>query len=615
MKVRSFPVAVGILAIASFVTLAVPSVLLLLTISIIGIPLALLLMAAPTALLFAVLARVLYTALGSNRSALVAACFGALAAMALPPSVVNQRINRDAAALIAADHDDVARPFVARTLAVSQPRDRSKPSCDDFCRRALLNRQVERFLVTTAASGPIDPETRATSYRLERRASCPAVQFSGDGNRIQIDAERAAHKEKRSDELMQIEIAKGNCLVEEAARLGDADTILASARVRDGKYAHQAGFDINADTIRADRLTAHVREGDGWRETYRWTGVLFAELFPILAPTQIPHGVTATPGFGRSSHLLNISTKYYGGPDWSAFVVKTLGMDLALRAESAQIDTRALIEQALDRPDPLGPAPAKLIEDFFEGLSRAASVTAEDMPLILRAFADPRVKAPRSGWAAVRHARTAGPDYFRALAASGFMRLRRLAKDSGAASRGDDYQEAVALSGLVAALPDDALRPFRADLEWLAHEENLRVATTSTLRRLSIFGADAAPTLLYLIDDGDRVGRELMRKDRGRDGHFYRDNRAQHPYLAGLGGLCAMGPAGAAMIQPLLDRLDSGVMVKHGSYWRLTVATLTSLGATSEQIWPRLQTDNANQTRERMDKEIARNRKRLDCSY
>lgn len=612
MNIRSFPAVVGVLSVASFVTLAMPMLLLLLAITIVGIPVALALMAAPTLLMFVLLARLLHTALGSDRTALIFAAIGALVAMAIPPFVINQRIERDVATLVAGDHDHVARPFAARTLAVRLPLDRSGMSCDDFCRRALLNRQVERFLASIGAEGPIDPNARATSYRLERGASCPAVRFAPGHDRIRIEDGPGAFREKRSDELIQIEIAKGNCFIETQARLGDADVILSSQRLRNGKYDYQAGFDINADTIRADRLTVHARDADGWRETYRWTGVRFDKLFPILAPTQIPHGTTASPGFLRTSELRNIG-KYQSEPDWSAFLVKTLGMDLALRPEAAQGDVRGLIAQALDQPGPIDATRQKLIDDFFEGFWRASAIAAEDRPLILRVFADPRVRAPRNVSSAVQYAKSADPAYFDALARSAFARLRNM---PAAATAGEDgYQEAASSAGVIATLPESAILPFRAELEWLARQEGLRVAAFGALKRLSVFGADAAPTLLYLIDDGDRVGRELMRKDRRGDGHFYRDNRAQHPYLAGLGGLCAMGPAGAAMIQPLLDRLESGVMVKHGSWWRLTVATLTSLGATTDQIWLHLQTNDRNHTRENLDREVARNRKRLDCSY
>ena len=59
----------------------------------------------------------------------------------------------------------------------------------------------------------------------------------------------------------------------------------------------------------------------------------------------------------------------------------------------------------------------------------------------------------------------------------------------------------------------------------------LRVWIDTALRRLSEFGATGAPTLLWLIDDAQRL------RDKQRDDW-------QCPYIAGLVGLCYMGIEG-----------------------------------------------------------------------
>ena len=56
-------------------------------------------------------------------------------------------------------------------------------------------------------------------------------------------------------------------------------------------------------------------------------------------------------------------------------------------------------------------------------------------------------------------------------------------------------------------------------------------------------------------------------------------------------------------------------MVKHASYWDLTINTLVGLGADPEAMWPHLQTDDKNHTKARFDNEVARARKKIDCSY
>jgi hypothetical protein len=86
-------------------------------------------------------------------------------------------------------------------------------------------------------------------------------------------------------------------------------------------------------------------------------------------------------------------------------------------------------------------------------------------------------------------------------------------------------------------------------------------------------------------------------------------------YLAGLIGLCHMGAAGREMIRPIFERLDSGAMVKHASYWDLTIETLVGMGADPDEMWNHLQTADRNHTRSRFDRLAGRAVKKRDCSY
>jgi len=69
------------------------------------------------------------------------------------------------------------------------------------------------------------------------------------------------------------------------------------------------------------------------------------------------------------------------------------------------------------------------------------------------------------------------------------------------------------------------------------------------------------------------------------------------------------------MIPPLYARLDSGIMVKHASYWDLTIQTLVGMGADPEDMWTHLQTNDRNHTRGRFDRVVDRARKKRDCTY
>ena len=159
------------------------------------------------------------------------------------------------------------------------------------------------------------------------------------------------------------------------------------------------------------------------------------------------------------------------------------------------------------------------------------------------------------------------------------------------------------LAGAIAALPDGAILPYRSQLERLAHDSEARVRAYSALRRLSVFGAEAVSTLIFLIDDS------WIQKTK-REGNDW-----QHPYLAGIQGLCLLASPGKAAIPMLYSRLEDGTVVKFASYWDLAINTLVSLGAEADEMWLYLQTDDRNHTRERFDSEVRRAQRKIDCSY
>ena len=97
----------------------------------------------------------------------------------------------------------------------------------------------------------------------------------------------------------------------------------------------------------------------------------------------------------------------------------------------------------------------------------------------------------------------------------------------------------------------------------------MRGPAYAALPQLSVFGQEAVPTLLFLVD----VGASL-RADRKK-----RPEEWQHPYLAGLTGLCRAGSSAAAAIPSLIERVGWADILTGGSHGRLVVQTLIRLGA------------------------------------
>jgi hypothetical protein len=574
-------------------------------ISIIGIPIAIFLAASPFLFIVALGTRIISRWLGSSVLAVIAGAAAMLALLAIPPFLVNRSLESRAKSFVAEDHDDGTRP-AGEVIAIrgdAMTAVRRDVNCTGFCQRALLNGVAKRILVVKQdVSLAIDPATQVESLRMERRTTCPQVKLPEGGDPIKIDSERDGRKGKRADELMQLEIVKGNCLIVETAPLGLADTILSVGAVNRGLNEATAGLSLAADTVSADRITVHEKQGAAYKETFRRTNVVILKLMPFYAPTV---GVNMALTLARYRAAINAASRSYEKPDWSGFLTARMGYDLALRTGDAQNETRMVLRQAMQGPT-LDAAAAKLGSDFLKGFALNRKVEGEDLVLARQLMTDERIQIPSGASATVRYTAGATPDYFDAIGASMFARLRTFAADVGWDKVAKWHDQAQSVDNVIRALPRETILRHRDDLEWLARQDVLRVPVHGALKRLSEFGASGAPTLLWLIDDAQRL--------RGKQGENW-----ERPYFSGLIGLCNLGFEGAAMIQPLYDRLDSGIVSNRGSYGELAITTLVGMGAKPEDIWlharpteldPGKKMDEA---RRGFDKAVLRAQRKVEC--
>ena len=238
--------------------------------------------------------------------------------------VFNNAMDRRAAELVAGDMKDFIRPPMVRTLAVSRS---SEAQCDDFCQRMLLNNQVERLLYAKDAdSAPVVTDVAATSFRMEKRDSCPAVDLVNeviDGMRA---SEKRNGKEQLPGDLMRRAISGGRCLIVERSTLGDADVVLFRRTVMNGPTSTlAAAFGLRADLVRGDRLSMHQRDGAAFREVYRRT-IVMVDKVSSFSPSSL-----SSVNFLRPTILQRVVQQYSGGPEWNTFVTVMLGFDLVLK--------------------------------------------------------------------------------------------------------------------------------------------------------------------------------------------------------------------------------------------------------------------------------------------
>ena len=157
-------------------------------------------------------------------------------------------------------------------------------------------------------------------------------------------------------------------------------------------------------------------------------------------------------------------------------------------------------------------------------------------------------------------------------------------------------------------LPAAHLLPHKEAMIAVASRPDVQLYGYFALQRLAVFGDDAVPTLLQLMKTGLAGGDK-----------FFRKNQFQHPYIAGLIGLCEAGPSATSALADLRKMQDQGVLPTHASYGRLLFKTLIRLGENKEHVRELFKASARNEayaTDERFQRLVVRaNRKNPDCYY
>lgn len=610
-----------ILGISTVILIIYPDILLLFLMTFVFAILILPLAYIPATFLVLFLVRVIQRQFVGLWSGVSIGLIGTIALLTIPTLWFNAKVDREVRTLVANDHDNLKKPLNVRILAMRAGRnvyhDRfAHAHCDDFCLRTLLNKQAERFLFDFSEEDniPLNLEKPVQSFRMERRVSCPEVKLNDSLDRIEIEEEKTTGLRSTPSELMRLEISTGNCLIVETATLGQADVILSRMSLKkDDLTKNLADMDPRKNEIRADRITVHVRDGDVYQEVYRWTGVVAKKLFSLLLPIIVDGPVYHFKfSLMRDLQKTNIEDKYYKRPNWGRFATKTLGMKLGLDFDSAKDQTRIQIIKTLDKHGVLSPADQQLVKDYVRGLVSSRSFDPADHPIVERLLADRRVPVPDNAWGLVQKAKPLNTDYFKSLAQLLFKRLHEIKiADGPKADNSVAKREAGAIATAIKLLPDDAIHPHRADLEWLARDAVLRNYASSALPRLSVFGPDAAPMFLALIDDVYRIRRD---RDNFKSGDSYAD--ANTLYSRALQGLCQTAPFDAASLQALIDRVASKTIPSHTqNYRRIVTVTLARHAVHPDKIWELIRSNDNSFKRQWMENWLKNPEDKRNCGW
>jgi hypothetical protein len=278
---------------AAAVTLLAPTLVILVAITVIGIPIAIALAFAPLVFMVSLGSVLLHRVLNVGAMGYVIGAGATLLLLSVPPYFINADLSHRASQLVADDRDTFSPPLKAGTIAIRQDREgwfqRDETRCGGLCMLLLLDGYASRVItVTEGVTTDIDPQRKVLSFRMERRDRCPDVKLSSNNEEYFIVEEAGGWSrgiDQKTDERMKAQIGRGNCLIQETVALGLADAIISIGVANRGLSVDAAGLDPFADTLTAHRYSVHLRAASSYAEVYRKTNAVVHLLAPVLAPT------------------------------------------------------------------------------------------------------------------------------------------------------------------------------------------------------------------------------------------------------------------------------------------------------------------------------------------
>lgn len=588
---------------------------------IIGIPLTLIIAVIPAITLFLLVARISYSFL-YNRNVNVnwfTSAIASLALLAIPPLLINGYFDYKATNLMAGDSNNIDPSTKISTLAVIYPMSYYRGGvCDDFCQRALLNNQVQRMVMARVKSPMenVDLNITGVAYWFEKRDVCPKIELKDGINNLEMKRGQKQRYRRKPSELIRLRATSGICFITGEAKINEADAVLILGNIKRSQKSTPIGLNPFIDTISASRLSFDLRENGKLERKYQATMITTNALFPVLLPGLFEsRRLQLNTGFLRKPTYLGGARKYHSTPPLTKFVQDVLQFNVELSDQEG--DERALnvVRAALKRTDDLTVSELAVIRDIFKNVPRRTKLSEEKTLLMLDILEDHRIPIPSNTSSIVRNLPDSNSEITDRMAAILFERLRSFTPDRTQSHPNRQYASLGALGKAIAALPDGSVEPYFSELDALAKKKIQRIYAYVALKRLSDFKGKGIPPLLHLIDDAD-----AYRKTNGKTKNLLA-NSWQHPYLAGIQGLCRLARTGFkddTIVSKLYERIDDKRINMRGSYAKSAVATLIGFGADPEEIWQHFEALNSKYlkpNRKRFDHIVSRSKNKLDCSY
>jgi len=285
---------------------------------------------------------------------------------------------------------DLSAPAIIET---SYP-DAKTPSCNGYCLRLLYSGEaktvISGFAVTPraqpvdytdhrwAAAGPDTPETllglQVMAFHLEYRDSCPDAPHHETFDFHPKNASETAHQQA-ADKLADFQIGNENCLIGPPASLSDASAVLIFS---DEYRAENTPQGRSHSHVNATHLTVYEQSNGAFARIYRHTRVTTNYLPDALA------WLVGLGYYGRTTEWEKRS--------WPDLMRADLGLKIAELTPLDGSQVRVTIERLLaDNRVDASSIQWNVVTTYLQGLAASKQVSEDDIALIGRIVADPRL--------------------------------------------------------------------------------------------------------------------------------------------------------------------------------------------------------------------------------
>ena len=398
--------------------------------------------------------------------------------------VLNIKIDLDAKISTKSDTNRIEKGIKIKNLAVVTYNTRiskNDEGCDGNCIRALLNHQVEKYIIAPSLE---DANAPAVGYYFEKRESCPAINY-GKGY------------DERSDVTYALaQAAAGNCIISYPTNLKEADFVIEKLD----------SYTIDQKDIR--RVSAFTQSDGKLDKVYQQSAVSYSRYGPVFGFVPDISGATSA-----STEIWKIRTKIGSiaqddlRVEFKDLLTKKLGLNLELNTSDLDDALDASITKVIEGK--VEPALAQqLINDYFslsyrKDKEKDAVLQNLRVKLFIKALADKNYLIPLNANNIMNRKNDLSSETLQAIGNAIFTRLEsyydrdfRIDKMSD-----DERKQFDALDSIIYNLPPDVIKNHLADYKKIIKNPELRNQMDYSLRNISYFGDDGKELFFNVLED------------------------------------------------------------------------------------------------------------------